>query len=433
MAKILVIGAGPAGCTAAYRLQQRGHIVQVLEAATVPGGRTYTLEKDGFLIDTAAIFTMSTYHRTWALLRELALESRLQPWHAHTQLVEGDRRFSLRYDQPLSNLLLPCVSLADKFKIIKAGIAALLEPSLNAFNGDDLASIDNGENLEDWARCTLGNTAYEYVVKPNHDMLYALPPCLLSPAFQRATMQAAWGFSLAVPSSGMGTLCRALSEQLDLYVNHPVTQIEYRRHQGVSVHCAGQNADFQGDALIVATDAHSAATLLQGQVDDSLIDTLSQTPYIEYAQTTMTYTQDPWPDETNSMLVPVGKNFHPVNALVLHSKRNPASVPKGAQSLGFYYNSQALTGSSDAELIDLARRYRDRLLGAVAVAPDFEQVFRYKRGLTVPAPGHYRNMTTVSSRLPPRLALAGDYFAHAGIEAAVIAGERAANEVAKCF
>ncbi len=64
--KVIVIGAGLAGLSAAYELTSWGHDVTLLEAHTRPGGRVYTLRSpfsDGLYVEAGAIdFTESARH-----------------------------------------------------------------------------------------------------------------------------------------------------------------------------------------------------------------------------------------------------------------------------------------------------------------------------------------------------------------------------------
>jgi len=49
--RIVVVGAGIAGLAAAFRLQQAGANVLVLEATDRPGGRMTTDKVDGYVIE----------------------------------------------------------------------------------------------------------------------------------------------------------------------------------------------------------------------------------------------------------------------------------------------------------------------------------------------------------------------------------------------
>ena len=49
--KIVVIGSGFGGLSAAIRLQANGHQVTILEKRDKPGGRAYVYEQDGFKFD----------------------------------------------------------------------------------------------------------------------------------------------------------------------------------------------------------------------------------------------------------------------------------------------------------------------------------------------------------------------------------------------
>jgi protoporphyrinogen oxidase len=69
---IAVVGAGPAGLTAAYRLQQAGHRVEVLEVLNVVGGRTHAEHfGPGHHCDTGAGWLATFYTHTLRLFDEL--------------------------------------------------------------------------------------------------------------------------------------------------------------------------------------------------------------------------------------------------------------------------------------------------------------------------------------------------------------------------
>ena len=60
--KVLVIGAGPAGLSAAYELEKVGHQVNVYEARARTGGRMHTLRKPfdhGLYAEAGALFLSS--------------------------------------------------------------------------------------------------------------------------------------------------------------------------------------------------------------------------------------------------------------------------------------------------------------------------------------------------------------------------------------
>jgi len=68
---ILVIGGGWSGLTAAVRLTQHGHSVQLLESAKQLGGRARSVDWQGLEIDNGQHLLIGAYHRTLSLLSTL--------------------------------------------------------------------------------------------------------------------------------------------------------------------------------------------------------------------------------------------------------------------------------------------------------------------------------------------------------------------------
>ncbi len=74
MPTVLVVGAGPAGLTAAYRLKQYGYDVKVFEKNSEPGGAMRTIRANGFLHETGPNTIMETSPRVTELVSDLGLD-----------------------------------------------------------------------------------------------------------------------------------------------------------------------------------------------------------------------------------------------------------------------------------------------------------------------------------------------------------------------
>ncbi|MGA9586363.1 MAG: NAD(P)/FAD-dependent oxidoreductase [Terracidiphilus sp.] len=116
--RILVIGAGMAGLTAARQLAEAGLKVMVLEARDRVGGRILTLREEGEILELGAEFIHGQPPELWALIREAGLE---------TYALDGKDACHK------SGKVKPCDELGEVFKFLNG---------LDKWKGVDLAFAD---------------------------------------------------------------------------------------------------------------------------------------------------------------------------------------------------------------------------------------------------------------------------------------------------
>jgi len=428
--KAAVIGGGPAGCAAAYTLRKQGHEVVMFEAQDHVGGRTSQVLKDGFNLGSGALFLMGgIYPRTNALLKELGRYAELVRWDATTEVIDADgRRYTAKFDEVMSFLRMPALSWKDKLRIA-GGLAKQLVTAgpKSCFDGAELARHDPGENLETWSRRVLGERGHNYITVPYMGFLYAVPMSWLSPALFHAVVKQFYRLSLSVPPNGVGEVCDWLIEGspgLDLRLSAPVEQIT-KAHDGYAVSAAGQTHTV--DAVIVAAEPGVAADLLTGLASETSTKKLRDCLYSDYAHVQVCYRRNPWPNHAASVALPANME-RDWGACVLLSKRQPTAVPAGGEAVGVYFYTPPLEHLSDDAIIKSALDAVHEVYGP-APEPDFVELFHYRRGLSIADPGHYGRLDSLHAEMPPGIYLAGDYFAHAGVEAAIFSGELAANRL----
>ena len=429
--KIAIVGGGPAGCAAAYTLSKQGCEVHLFEAQDGVGGRTRQLRKDGFNLGSGALFLMGgIYPRTNALLKELSRYDELVPWGAKTHVIDADgKKHQVDFDQVMSFLKLPVFSLGEKLGIAWGVLKELVKPGpKSCFDGAELAKYDEQDvTLEAWSKKVLGEKGTTYITYPYMGFLYAVPLHWLSMALFKAIVQQFYKLALRVPPGSMGQISEWLIEgspNAEVHLSTPVERI-VQRASGFQVIAGG--AAYDVDKIILSCEPGVTAALLSGLIPDGAKTTLEDCPYSEYAHVQLCYEQNPWPNSAVSVALPATK-LRSWGACVLQSRRHPNATPPGGEAVGVYFYTPPLGNMSDEEVKAEACKAAGEAFGP-APPPDHIELFRYRRGLSIAPPGHYRRMDDLHEQMPDGICLAGDYFAHAGVEAAILSGERAATRL----
>jgi protoporphyrinogen oxidase len=157
---VVVIGAGPAGLTAAYELGKAGHVTTVIEGSDAIGGISQTVERDGWRFDIGG-------HRFFTKVPEVEAL-----WHE----ILPDEQFLLRprmsrifyqgklYDYPLkASNALGNLGVVEATKCVLSYVAAKIRPPKDQ------------SNLEGWVAARFGWRLYRIFFKTYNEKLWGVP------------------------------------------------------------------------------------------------------------------------------------------------------------------------------------------------------------------------------------------------------------------
>src|SRR5690606_38316002 len=114
---VAVVGGGPAGMAAAWRLHRAGVPVTVFEAEEWLGGRTRTDRLEGFTIDAGAQLFGSMFTRFRELARQLGLEGELISASGRDALWREGRAHEVVYGSVTSMLASGGLSWRTKMRL----------------------------------------------------------------------------------------------------------------------------------------------------------------------------------------------------------------------------------------------------------------------------------------------------------------------------
>ena len=427
--KLVVVGAGIGGLTAARALLAAGHDVRVLEANPRAGGVVGTSDSAGFVREHAASsFIGGPPRGALALCQELGVAVDKAAPAAKKRWIFIDGKLRQLPSNPVAFVRSDLLTWRGKLDLLKEPFVASTRPA-----GED-------ESMYAFASRRLGPQAARAIIAPFVTGIFAADAhdVSLEAGFPRlAALDADGGLirgmvkqmirarrnrgagpkrterGLYAPAGGLGTLVSALATGLGerLHVVDPVRAIE---PVGDGVVVDGDRYD--GCVLAIPAQAAASTVAAVPELRDRLT-TFTRSP-VALVYLGLPAEAVPRAADGFGFLVAQGEDLR-VLGVVFETTVWPGRAPAGNVLLRCIFGGgrdPEATRLDDAALIAQARRDVARALGGDEVAPVHASVVRWPNGLPRYPVGHrdhVREATAVARR--HRIVLAGADYRGPGI------------------
>ncbi len=153
--KIAVLGGGPMGLAAAWRLLKQGHQVSLFEAGERLGGMSASFDFDGLAIERFFHFLCTTDYDYFELLNELGIADQLR-W-VNTRMGMFHQQKLYNWGEPIALLKFPSLSLLEK---IRYAFQVMYCKNLK-----DFSDLDK-QTATSWLKKMLGERTYSILWEP---------------------------------------------------------------------------------------------------------------------------------------------------------------------------------------------------------------------------------------------------------------------------
>jgi oxygen-dependent protoporphyrinogen oxidase len=422
--KVIVVGGGITGLTAAHELKKRGVDVVTLESASRPGGKVQSARHEGVDFELGPDSFIAYKPEAIELIKELGLGADLLP-------AGPDKRVGIVFGGKLRELPLSLLPfLRTDMLDWKEKARLFAEPFIGA------GPQDKDESVAAFFRRRLGGAASRRIVEPMLGGVYASDPEKLSlrAAFpQFLEMERRGGLlrgharrptasAFVTLKGGLSRLTDALAEKVQPRLGVPVSEIR-RVEAGWEVK-VGEEV-LKADAVIAAVPA---AVLAQLTTDYRLSHLLGDLPVVSTAVVTLAY--DKQPLSGFGFLVARGEPFKITGATFVSSKfpgRLPDDVTLVRCFMGGAGREADVEGADDQTLMRSARQELKQLLNLGDAHPRWTRVTRWSKANPQYTLGHHKRLKEIEACCKGGLILAGAAFYGVGLPDCIRSGKRSAE------
>ncbi|CAN5620881.1 protoporphyrinogen oxidase [soil metagenome] len=435
--RVAVIGAGPAGLTAAYQLQRQGVSVKVFEARPRIGGRTRTDVVDGYRVDTFAQLFGSMYTEFFRMLREVGAGHLAVQAPGRDALWRGGRAHEVVYGSITSMLASGALPMRTKLRMGTSYLPFLTRHAadlqMHALEGAADAGLD-AESIAEWGERELGRDFVDLLVYPLLAAYYGVTPEQTGAALYHLLAHHGMNVTVYALRGGAGGFCDALAQSVrqgggEVRTSAAVQRVE-PESGGVRVSGDGWTEEF--DAAVVCIPGPAVPEVVGGLTEAARawFGGVRYQPLVSLAL----LLDRPAGVRYFGLSFPRGES-QVVAAACVEENKAADLVPAGKGLLVVLPAPDAVSRFLDAEprqvlnavLPDLARAFP-----AVESALHRVKLYRWPEGGPVFYPGYLRHLQAFRRgevEGDGRIAFGGDYLCVPSTEGSVLSGVRAASRL----
>ena len=431
MKRIAVVGAGPAGLSAAWTLLEAGADVTVYERSSVAGGKLRTEEMGGAHVDAGVQLISSTYTSFLSLAKSAGAAEQMQRAPGRDALWRKGRVHEITYGSVASMVTSGALPMTLKLKL-GTKYVPFLGTSARGLDANDPArsggSEGDTESIAAWGRREMGDDFVELLVAPLLAAYYgALAEETTAPVYHAlarvgmdvSVLGAVGGFGAVAGTIMSAVQARGARVLLDAAVT--------------DVHADGDGVAVGGDrydGAVVAVPAPQARTLLHAT---GALGTWLDAVRVRASFSVCLRMDKPYPGDYFGLSFPrhseVGDR---VAALCVQSRKVRGLVPDGDAlvALPAPHAVPALMQQSDDDIIVAMLRSLGQVVTGISRRVVSARVVRFADAYTLFGVGHLRALRAFDRAWLPRgVALAGDYLMAPTVEGAVRSGRAAADQL----
>jgi oxygen-dependent protoporphyrinogen oxidase len=442
--KVLIVGGGISGLSAAYYLSKAGIRPTLIEKAPQPGGVIQTSVQQGCVLEAGPDGFMAA--KPWAmdLIREVGLADQIIGSNDHSRVTYIIKKGKL---VPLPDGLMMMVPT----KIMPLVATSLFSWPAKIRMGFDLFRRPKGpqpdRSVYDFLMDHYGRECIDYLAEPLLAGVYGGDPKQMSvnSVLSRfAEIEAKYGSLtrgvLAAPkppkSSGpksfLWTLKSGLGQLIDTL--RPSADILHAKVEALARYGDGFRVRVNGDWLeaeqvVLATPAGDASQLLR-ETDRELADLLAAVPYTSSITMSLGYQKAGFDHPLNGhgFLVPKLERKYLMGCTWVGNKFN-YRVPDDMVLLRCFIGGNGLALSDDS-LVETARAELRAIMG-IQAEPVFHTIARWPNSMAQYTVGHQKRVERMEAILQniPGLHVAGNAYRGIGIPDCVKMGKEAAARI----